>query len=208
MSKRLDRKPPIFLQAVLKDGGYGDLVKDHMSRHLAYCERHGYAYRYIEQEKFSPYNKFRRAREWFKKGHSHVFMVDADALVVDLHADMRFTTVGASIAMVQYPIPFYEYPVAYNAGVIYLRNTPDVQLLLDNILVGEGIWSEQHQLNHLFYSENPYQFMCNPLPFKWNALKITRTAPDDIVVGFHGMGHDGIKSLRDEMRKYAEGKPF
>jgi hypothetical protein len=200
--------PPIFLQTVLRGGGYDILVKDHQTRNHAYCGRHGYQYVFREQDRFSPYTKFRWAKKWFKEGHSHVFLFDADALIVDLSRDMRDTAKGASIAMVQYPIPFYEHPVQYNAGIVYLRNTPESQALLDAILEGDGVRSEQHQLNRLFYDEGPWQFRCNALPFKWNALKIIRTAADDIVVGFHGMGHDGISPLRQEMLNYAKGFPI
>lgn len=206
--------PPVFLQTTQPSGAYFGMCKDYEERHRAYCEKWGYEYLHETVPQITNgYPKIRTAKRLIAAGHSHVFLVDCDCLIVDFERDLREATPGSQvIAAAVYPVPWDRWLVHYNTGMAYVQNTPDTLEFLDDVLMAEGRPSdglgdcEQSRINELLFENPKWSDAGYALPHWWNSIQHFKPSDRDIVAAWHG-AYDPI-TRRQWMQAYAKAHPY
>jgi hypothetical protein len=204
---------PLFLTGG-QEPHFAGMVHDHEARHRAYCKLHGYEYRAEPfQDLTDSWFRFELIHDIMRSGeYSHIFWIDADALVVDHSRDMRDTLPEwAHLALTMHPSSSQLDVVHFQTGVMYWRCCEQSLALLDRCLEaanlnGRDKVNDQAVLNYLLHVECDWQSGLRILTFPWNNSVHNQPRGREIVAAWHGAAPPAER--RAWMQAYAEQHPF
>ncbi len=189
-------------------GPFADMLRLTYQRHASYCRAWGIDFWQVNgiiPRDLMPgaWSKIWLADMCFKLGYEYVFWLDTDAAVVDFGTDLRdvFKEMGeASIGACEHNAN--NIPAHLNVGVMYFRKTKEsVRFVADWLkqYPGDRNWAEQGVFNHLM-KEPQYKGIVAKVDDKWNSTLKTNESKTPVVMGWHGIGGNGIARL-NAMRK-------
>jgi len=188
----------IIIQQVYSNSDYLDMVKMTIQRHLDYCNKHKMdlhlEYGNVIPEYPIEYGGWAKV-ELIKARlnpsllYKHVIWLDADAVIVDMSADLRDACPKSEgVGMTRNPLPFPH----FNVGMMYITNGETVRRFVREWLTWYpgpiNGWHEQAMLN-IMQLIPTYQGILCEIDFKYNSCKDAGTQVDKPVVqAFHGAG--------------------
>ena len=197
----------VFIQHVYKTPGppYGGIYSFEpmleLARpfHAAYTKRHKMDYLIVKgqvRQEWDIYNggwaKLEIIRQMLARGYEYVFYIDADALVVDMTADLRDGTPAEGLGLVQHQGPLVPGP-HLNVGIMLIRNSERGRKFFDWWIAQypgsrEPFWAEQGVLNNA--RNNPeWGDLIHRIDDKYNSCEAgANVSPAPVIEAWHGMG--------------------
>lgn len=185
----------LLIQQVYQGSEYVDLLSLTAPRHLNYARSFGMDYQVIYgnvceelEMKMGGWAKLLLLRAALAAGYEYIVWVDADAVISDLHADLRDGCPKAGgLGMTINTQPYNH----YNVGMIYARVCPALGKFMEEWISwypGPQGWHEQAVLN-LLVRVPEYSRVVTPIDYRYNSCKAGGTHVDNAVVeAFHGEG--------------------
>lgn len=200
---------PLFLTIGSGDTPYGGMVRDHEVRHRAYCEKWGYDYRAVF-DFADVWLKLELTLEAMQSGHySHVFIIDADAIVVDFETDLRTCLPSwAFLGLTTHPYPMLDV-WHWNVGCSFWQTSQQGIEFLQETLKARGRpqWHEQAEINAQLM-DNPERWQSGfvQLPRHFNNNWHDQPLQDAVVLAWHGyMDPEGRRTV---MNLIAQDYPY
>lgn len=200
---------------------YEGMVRDHEARHRAYCARWGMEYCAVFTAEMDQWHKLELARgamETMTIGedskavpvYSHVFIIDADAVVVDFESDLRECLPSwAWLGLVTHPFPMLMDVWHWNVGCSFWRNTTKAQEFISEVLKARERpgWHEQAEINLQIMSDpERWQSGFAQLSRHWNNNWHDQPNDQAVILGWHGYLPAGPR--RSLMCKVASQYPW
>lgn len=184
-----------------------DLVK---GRHNVYTVKYNMDYLVVRGEvkaewlpNHGGWAKLELVRQMLLRGYKYIVWIDADAMIVDMHTDLR-DGCPMGLGMVMHNGAGTPGP-HLNVGVMLMQNTPRVREFFDEWCsrypgTTEFPWYEQGEA-HKMAHDPKWQDVVIQIENKWNACVYANTMVDNpVVIGWHGMGSPAQRT--DQMRQY------
>lgn len=178
-------------------------------RNKKYCAARGFDYELhigTIDPKYADYNvgswvKVEQMIRACKKDYKYVVSLEPDTLIKDLDADLRDGCprgIGAC---------YHRHHIAtqWNVGAIYMTNTPEVRAFLDKWIgqfPAEPVWRDNGAYNVVAMKDKT----ATTISDRWNATLDVNMVPDAAVIGFHGVGINGLARLNTMKQMLARFK--
>jgi len=177
--------------------------------HAAYCARHGINYwpvfGNVQVGRAPHWNKIVLVRHALEMGFDIVVWLDADTLVVRRDDDIRsaLASDGGPLALAWHPGVENGFPPSHwNSGVMVMRNTPRVREFFKTVWelgpLGNHHWQEQARMLDLLPQ---YPDLVQRLDDRWNCTDGVTSAPQPVILAWHGAGWGAVPAMYDELKK-------
>lgn len=202
---------PLFLTLGSEGSPYAGMVRDHEARHRAYCEKWGMEYRADFGGDGTCWYKLEKALEAMEgPDYSHVFIVDADSMVVDFDTDLRECLPSwAFLGLVTHPYPMLQDVWHWNVGCSFWQNTQLGREFLTECLKAKERpgWHEQAEINLMLLSDTErWQKGFVQLSRHWNNNWHDQPHEDAVIMAWHGYMEPDARRLF--MQSFARKHPW
>lgn len=168
-------------------------------RHASYAKRHDMDYLIVKGQVRPEWEivkggwaKLEIIRQMLARGYEYVFYVDADALIVDMGADLRDGAPPEGIGLIQHQGPGVPGP-HLNVGIMFIRNGERVRKFIDWWITQypgstQPFWAEQGVLNDA-RNKPEWADLIHRIDDKYNSCAAgANISPAPVIEAWHGMG--------------------
>ena len=181
----------LLIQHVSSNAPHINLLKVTAARHMEYCLAHHIDYQLsIGGEPYTKgdWDKVRMLQAALEMPYQYVIALDADCLIVDMHADIRNGCPPGKIGACRHFLKQAGCPPSHlNVGAVYVSNSEASRNFMARWLglfpgTPSPMWWEQGAFNDLAGDE------VEMIDDKWNSTAGVNLSPNPVVIGFHGQG--------------------